>query len=57
MAPQKAAQAVKEALDKKFGPSWHCCIGEGFGYDVSYHSKSMMLLYYGEKLGVLIFKC
>jgi dynein light chain 4 len=54
---QKAAQAVKEALDKKFGPSWQCCVGEGFGFDVTYNSRNMLLVYYGEKLGILIFKC
>lgn len=25
---QKAAQTAKEALDRKFGASWHCVIGE-----------------------------
>ena len=55
-APQKAAQACKEALDKKFGPTWHVCIGEGFAYDVTYNSRNMLLIYYGEKLGILVFK-
>lgn len=53
---QKAAQACKEALDKKFGPTWHVCIGEGFAYDVTYNSRNMLLIYYGEKLGILVFK-
>ena len=26
-----AARQVKEQMDRKFGPSWHCVIGEGFG--------------------------
>lgn len=25
---EKAAQNIKEALDKKFGPTWHVCVGE-----------------------------
>jgi dynein light chain 4 len=45
---EKAAQAVKDGMDKKFGPTWHCCIGEGFGYDVTYNVRNMLLLYYGE---------
>lgn len=53
---EKAAHTIKESLDKKFGPNWHCCIGEGFGFDVSYNSKNMMYVYYGEKLGILAFK-
>ena len=53
---EKAAQAVKDGMDKKFGPTWHCCIGEGFGYDVTYNTRNMLMLYYGEKLGILVFK-
>ena len=45
---EKAAQAVKDGMDKKFGPTWHCCIGEGFGYDVTFNTRNMLLLYYGE---------
>lgn len=45
---EKAAQAVKDGMDRKFGPTWHCCIGEGFGYDVTYNTRNMLLLYYGE---------
>jgi dynein axonemal light chain 4 len=26
-----AARQVKEQMDRKFGPSWQCVIGEGFG--------------------------
>ena len=26
-----AARQVKEQMDRKFGPSWHCVMGEGFG--------------------------
>jgi dynein light chain 4 len=42
---EKAAQAVKDGMDRKFGPTWHCCIGEGFGYDVTYNTRNMLLLY------------
>ncbi len=48
---------MKEALDRKFGPTWNVCVGEGFGYDVTYNAKHCLLVYYGEKLGVLLFKC
>ncbi len=46
--PQKAAQAVKEGMDKKFGPTWHCCIGEGFGFDITFNTRNMLMIYYGE---------
>ena len=35
-------------MDKKFGPTWHCCIGEGFGYDITYNTRNMLMIYYGE---------
>ena len=47
---------MKEALEKKFGPTWNVCVGEGFGYDVTYNAKHCLLVYYGEKLGILLFK-
>lgn len=54
---EKAAQGIKEGLDKKFGPTWHAVVGEGFSYDITYNSKHMLMCYYGEKLGILVFKC
>lgn len=54
---QAAARLIKETMDKKFGTHWHCCIGEGFGFEVTYQQRNMVYVYYGEKLGVLLFKC
>lgn len=54
---QKASQAIKDGFDKKFGPSWHCVVGEGFGYHITCNAHNMLYLYYGEKLGILVFKC
>ena len=53
---QKASQACKDALEKKFGPTWNVCVGEGFGYEVTYNARHMILVYYGEKIGILAFK-
>lgn len=52
-----AARQVKESMDKKFGPSWHCVIGEGFGCQVTYQMKHLMFLYYQGNVAVLLFKC
>ena len=54
---QKASQLIKETMDKKFGATWHVCIGEGFGFEVTYQARNLMYLYYSAKLGVLVFKC
>jgi len=47
---EKASQAAKESLERKFGPTWNVCVGEGFGYDVTYNAKHCLLVYYGEFL-------
>lgn len=56
-AVQKMAQLTKDTMDKKFGPTWHVCIGEGFGFEVTYQARNLIYLYYASKLGVLVFKC
>jgi len=48
---EKAAQTCKESLERKFGPTWNVCVGEGFGYDVTYNAKHCLLVYYGAFLG------
>jgi dynein light chain 4 len=53
---EAAAQLIKITLDKKFGAAWHCVIGEGFGFDITYQAKNMVYVYYGS-MGVLIYKC
>ena len=50
-----ASAAIKNTLDKKFGPSWQCAIGEGFGFDISCQQKFLLHLYYG-KVAVLCYK-
>jgi len=30
------AKTVKEIMDKKYGPSWHCIIGSNFSFEVTY---------------------
>ena len=32
---QSAAQYIKTQMDRQFGPSWHCIIGEGFSFEVT----------------------
>lgn len=56
MYMQAAAQLIKATMDKKFGASWHCVIGEGFGFDITYQSKNMVYVYYGT-IGILAYKC
>ena len=54
---ENAAKMIKEALDKKFGPSWHVVVGEGFGFDVSYELKNLMYMFFAGNLAVCAWKC
>lgn len=49
------SKAIKETMDKKYGPQWHCAIGEGFGFDVTYQQPNMIYVFYG-KVGILLYK-
>jgi dynein light chain 4 len=53
---EASAQLIKATLDKKFGAAWHCAIGEGFGFDITYQAKNMIYVYYGT-IGILCYKC
>eukprot|EP00658_Telonema_sp_P-2_P076567 TRINITY_DN672_c0_g1_i3.p1 TRINITY_DN672_c0_g1~~TRINITY_DN672_c0_g1_i3.p1 ORF type:complete len:122 (+),score=44.48 TRINITY_DN672_c0_g1_i3:191-556(+) len=54
-SPEAAAKHIKEFMDKKYGQSWHCIIGAGFGYEVTYHRKHLILMYFNG-LGILLYK-
>lgn len=32
---EAACKYVKEQMDRQFGPSWHCIMGEGFSFEVT----------------------
>jgi dynein light chain 4 len=53
---EQCARGIKESLDRKFGQTWHVCVGEGFGFNVTHQAKNMLYLYYGH-VGVVCFKC
>eukprot|EP01083_Nonionella_stella_P098522 277097_1 len=50
------SRTVKETMDKKFGPSWHCIIGEGFGYEITHEQKHMLYMFY-QTIAIVLFKC
>jgi dynein light chain 4 len=53
---EHAAKFVKEQMDKKFGAPWHCVMGEGFGYEITYESKHLMFMFHRGSTAVVIFK-
>ena len=41
-----AAKFIKEQMDRQYGPTWHCIIGEGYSFEVTKFKDSSLLLYY-----------
>lgn len=54
---EQAARSVKESMDKKFGSFWHCCVGEGFGFEVSFETRNILYLFFGGNLAIVLWKC
>ena len=57
VAVQLACKYVKDQMDRQFGPSWHCIMGEGFSFEVTRQAKTTLHMYYAGKIAVLLFKC
>lgn len=53
---EKAAQAVKEQMDKKFGAPWNVVVGEDFVFEVTYEVKNLLFVFLGGVKGVLLWK-
>ena len=54
---QAAGKLIKESMDRRYSPAWHCIIGEGFAYEVSRQLNSTILMYYKGTHSILLFKC
>ncbi|KAI8998044.1 hypothetical protein BC832DRAFT_566717 [Gaertneriomyces semiglobifer] len=52
---ESAAQMVKETLDRKNGATWHCVIGEGFGFEVGAEVGGVAWVFVGA-VGILVWK-
>jgi hypothetical protein len=48
-------EAIKEHMDKIYGPPWHCIVGKGFSSAVTYMNKNFLFLYISNK-AVMIFR-
>eukprot|EP00794_Sanderia_malayensis_P008801 gene8801-9742_t len=54
---EAAAKMIKESLDKKFGSSWHCIVGEGYGFEITHEVKNLLYLFFGGTLAITVWKC
>jgi|MGYP000880847645 dynein light chain LC8-type len=49
------AKCIKESLDKKYGPCWHCIVGQEFRMHCSHVSKTFMFFYVG-KMAICVYQ-
>ncbi|XP_046403725.1 dynein axonemal light chain 4 [Ischnura elegans] len=54
---ENAARMIKETLDRKFGPSWHVVVGEGYGFEISYECKHLLYMFFGGNMAICAWKC
>eukprot|EP00112_Aurelia_sp_Birch-Aquarium-sp1_P015212 Seg3351.3 transcript_id=Seg3351.3/GoldUCD/mRNA.D3Y31 product="hypothetical protein" protein_id=Seg3351.3/GoldUCD/D3Y31 len=54
---EAASKMIKESLDKKFGSSWHCVVGEGYGFEITHEVKNLLYLFFGGTLAITVWKC
>lgn len=47
---------IKENMDKRCGTTWHVIVGEGYGFEITHEVKSLLYMYFGGELGILVFK-
>jgi dynein light chain 4 len=53
---EAAAKYTKENMDKRFGPTWQCIMGEGMSFDVNYQEKNLFFGVAVGNLAILLFK-
>lgn len=53
---EKAAQSVKDGMDRKFGAPWNVVIGEYFSFEITYEVKNLLYLFMGGTKGILLWK-
>ena len=40
------AKQIKETMDKRFGATWHCIIGQNYGFEVTHEQENLLYLFY-----------
>ncbi|XP_024222693.1 dynein light chain 4, axonemal isoform X1 [Bombus impatiens] len=53
---ESVSRMIKEAMDKKFGASWHTVVGEGYGFEITYQLKHLLYMYCAGNLAICIWK-
>lgn len=48
---------IKDAMDKKFGASWHVVVGEGYGFEITHEVKNLLYMFFGGNMAIILWKC
>ena len=48
---------IKDTMDKKFGPTWHAVVGEGYGFEITHEVKNLMYMFFAGNMAVCLWKC
>ena len=51
-----ASAMITDVMDKRYGASWHCVVGQGFGFEVTYEVQHLLYMFHGGNLCVLLYK-
>ena len=54
---EKVAKTIKVSMDKKFGTTWHCIVGEGFSFEIIYELQTLMYMFNAGNLAICLWKC
>lgn len=46
------AQMIKQDVEEKLGPTWHCIVGTHFGSFVTHESKNLLFFYIGHMVRI-----
>ncbi|KAL1457053.1 hypothetical protein WDU94_001729 [Cyamophila willieti] len=49
------AEIIKKEFENKYGPIWHCIVGQGFGSMVTHDRSSFIYLHIGPD-GILLYR-
>jgi len=53
---QAASKAIKQMLDKKYGPQWNAVVGEAYGVHMTHQASTLMYMFFGGNLGICAWK-
>ena len=53
---EKAAQTIKDGMDKKFGAPWNVVLGQYYSFEITAEVKHLLYLFLQGQTAVLVWK-